>query len=419
MVDCLGGVSKTELTFAVDRHHVQMSVRHLETGDDHAHSFRRKNFHLSFGHSVSHLHQVSIGLFIQIDPVGNLFHRDHQSVPGADRIDREKGDRFLVAADKMSRQVAGDDFRKHSHKRPFEKKDTTLSMPELPEVETVRRSIAERVRGRRIEAVSVRDDYVLRGQPVRDFVGGLRGLTFSESCRHGKLLFFPLGEITLCVHLGMTGQLTARLPDRADTPFQVHKKTGLQRTLQHPPDKHTHISLELEDGTSLHYRDIRKFGRVFWIPKSGRDEVVEHFGLGVDPLTSSFSTTYLGQGLNKRRVAVKAALLDQKFLAGLGNIYVDEALHLAGIRPGRGAFRVRGKMLEALSDAILVVLEKGIKAGGTTLRDFVNADGEGGYNQEGLMVYGRYGEACPRCGALLRRGVYGGRTTTWCAGCQK
>ena len=292
-------------------------------------------------------------------------------------------------------------------------------MPELPEVETVRRSIAERVRGRRITAVSVRDDYVLRGQPVGDFVGRLQGLTFSDSCRHGKLLFFPLGEITLCVHLGMTGQLTARLPDRADTPFQVHKKTGLQRTLQHPPDKHTHISLELEDGTSLHYRDIRKFGRVFWIPKSGREQVVKHFGLGVDPLTSDFSTAYLAQGLKKRRVAVKAALLDQKFLAGLGNIYVDEALHLAGIRPGRGAFRVRGKMLETLSNAILVVLEKAIEAGGTTLRDFVNADGQGGYNQEGLLVYGRYGEACPGCGALLRRGVFGGRTTTWCANCQK
>ena len=292
-------------------------------------------------------------------------------------------------------------------------------MPELPEVETVRRSIAERVKGRRIVDVTVRDDYVLRGQSIADFTGQLKGKTFTESCRHGKLLFFPLTDLTLCVHLGMTGQLTARLPDRADTPFQVHRKTGLQRTLQHPPDKHTHISIELEDGTSLHYRDIRKFGRVFWIPKSGREQVVEHFGLGVDPLTSQFTTDYLSRGLKKRRVAVKAALLDQKFLAGLGNIYVDEALHLSGIRPGRGAFRVRGKMLEALSDAILVVLRKGIEAGGTTLRDFVNADGQTGYNQEGLMVYGRYGEPCPTCGTPLKRGEYGGRTTTWCSVCQK
>ncbi|MFA5504531.1 MAG: bifunctional DNA-formamidopyrimidine glycosylase/DNA-(apurinic or apyrimidinic site) lyase [Vulcanimicrobiota bacterium] len=291
-------------------------------------------------------------------------------------------------------------------------------MPELPEVETVRRSIAERIRGRRIERVVVRDNYVLRGQQVSRFIEGLEGQTFSESCRHGKLLFFPLPKLTLCIHLGMTGQLTVRLPHRADTPFQIQPRTGLQRALQHPPDKHTHISMELDDGSGLHYRDIRKFGRVFWIPLEGREAVIRHFNLGVDPLTPEFSLQYLKAGLKNRRVAVKAALLDQKFLAGLGNIYVDEALFLSGIRPGRGSYRVSGRMLEALYRAIVCVLEKGIEAGGTTLRDFINADGESGYNQEGLLVYGRYGESCPGCGKTLRRGLFAGRTTTWCANCQ-
>ena len=136
-------------------------------------------------------------------------------------------------------------------------------------------------------------------------------------------------------------------------------------------------------------------------------------------MTPAYSLEYLSQGLKNRRSAVKAALLDQKFLAGLGNIYVDEALHMAGIRPGRGAFRVRGQLLSRLTGAITAVLQKGIEAGGTTLRDFVNADGQSGYNQEGLQVYGRYGEPCLKCEATLRRGVYGGRTTTWCANCQK
>lgn len=292
-------------------------------------------------------------------------------------------------------------------------------MPELPEVETVRRSIAQRVDNRTIKTVEVRDDYVLRGQPVDDFVAGLTGRRFTRSCRHGKLLFFPLDEISLCVHLGMTGQLTARVPDRADTPFITHKKTGLQRTLQHPPDKHTHISLELEDGTYLHYRDIRKFGRVFWVPEGESEGIVRRFNLGVDPLTADFSLEYLKSGLKNRRTSIKAALLDQRFLAGLGNIYVDEALFRAGIRPGRGAFRVRGRQLERLAEAIVAVLEKGIIAGGTTLRDFVNADGQSGYNQEGLLVYGRYGKPCPKCGQTLKRGEYGGRTTTWCSNCQK
>ena len=115
-------------------------------------------------------------------------------------------------------------------------------MPELPEVETVRRSLASHVKSRSIEEVVVRDSYVLRGQAIETFREGLLGQTFAEACRHGKLLFFPFPTRSLCVHLGMTGQLTIRLPDRADTGFLRHGKTGLERTLQHAPDKHTHIS---------------------------------------------------------------------------------------------------------------------------------------------------------------------------------
>lgn len=292
-------------------------------------------------------------------------------------------------------------------------------MPELPEVETVRRSLAGLVEGRGIEEVQVRDPYVLRGQPVELFCSGLTGQKFAQSCRHGKLLYFPLADKSLCVHLGMTGQLTARVPGRADTPFQRHEKTGLQRTLQHPPDKHTHITIYLDDGTCLHYRDIRKFGRFFWVPATTPAQIVDRFNLGVDPLTPEFTIDHLASGIRKRRTAIKAALLDQRFIAGLGNIYVDEALFRAGIRPGRGAHRVRGGKLSLLHDSIIHVLNKGVIAGGTTLRDFVNAEGKAGYNQEGLLVYGRYGKSCVQCEGILKRGVYGGRTTSWCPNCQK
>lgn len=292
-------------------------------------------------------------------------------------------------------------------------------MPELPEVETVRRSLVDHVPGRRIVDIHVGDPYVLRGQPVADFKSLLLEQRLCSPERHGKLLFFPLAGRTLIVHLGMTGQLTIRLPDRADTAFIRQKTTGLQRALQHPPDKHTHISLQLDDGAVLHYRDIRKFGRVYVIPETDRSEIVARFGLGVDPLSAGYSRAYLAGRLLAKRAPIKAALLDQSVLAGLGNIYVDEALFLAGIRPARGAHRVRGRSLDRLAEAIVEVLRKGIEAGGTTLRDFVSGLGEAGYNQEGLMAYGRYGQQCLVCGQTLRRGVVAGRTTTWCAHCQK
>ncbi len=291
-------------------------------------------------------------------------------------------------------------------------------MPELPEVETVRRSLSDHLPGREILQVEIRDPYVLRGQAVETLRSALLGQTFGELERHGKLLYFPFGDGSLIVHLGMTGQLTVRLPHRSDTEFTRHETTGLERTLQHAPDKHTHISLTLEGGAAVHYRDVRKFGRVFFVPETTREAMTKRFRLGIDPLSDSFDHTYLAAGLKNRKTAIKAALLDQKFLAGLGNIYVDEALFLAGIRPGRGAYRVRGEQLRKLSEAIPNVLQKGLAAGGTTLRDFVNGTGQAGYNQEDLRVYGRYGQPCPNCGKPLLRGEFGGRTTTWCANCQ-
>lgn len=291
-------------------------------------------------------------------------------------------------------------------------------MPELPEVETVRQSLLPHLPGRKIVKVEVRDTTVLRGQSSEHFRTALTDQRYLSLCRHGKLMYFPLQRGSLMVHLGMTGQLTVRLPDRKDTAFTRHRTTGLERTLQHPPDKHTHLSLHLDNGAVVHYRDVRKFGRVFHIEEQDRAAVVSRFRLGVDPLTDQFCADYMKRGLWRRKAPVKAVLLDQNFLAGLGNIYVDEALFRAGIRPGRGAHRVRGSMLNRLTEAIPHVLNKGLAAGGTTLKDFVDGQGQSGYNQEGLLAYGRYGQPCSGCQRPLRRGEYAGRTTTWCGHCQ-
>lgn len=291
-------------------------------------------------------------------------------------------------------------------------------MPELPEVETVRASLLPHLPGRRVDRLVVRDPYVIKHPGADELTRRLRGQTFQRLERTGKMLLFFLDDEVLFVHLGMTGQLTFRDPRRADTEFIRHQHTGLQRTLQHPVDKHTHLSLEFPDGTALHYRDIRKFGR--WrLFKSGEYALTPEFRrLGVDPLTEKFTLDYLADGLKDSKRPIKARLLDQSFIAGLGNIYVDEALFRAGVRPGRGSHRLNRKQIGRLYLAIREVLLKGIENGGTTLRDFLDGQGYQGSNQERLLVYGRYGEACPGCGEILRRSTVGGRTSSWCAKCQ-
>ncbi len=399
---------------------MEMRVRDLKSRDHQTDSVRLKDFHLCFSNLLGDRHQMGVVFGGEVDPVRDLRHWDNQRVSRPNRIDREESRATLIAIHKVSGPHSGENLGEDSTHVPGLRTSSVkgLEMPELPEVETVRRSLAEHLPGRTILQAEIRDPYVLRGQAPVELRTSLVGKTFGALKRHGKLLYFPFSDGSLIVHLGMTGQLTVRLPDRADTEFTRHETTGLERTLQHAPDKHTHISLALEGGVQVHYRDVRKFGRVYFVAETTREAMIRRFRLGVDPLSPSFDQRYLADGLKSRKTAIKAALLDQTFLAGLGNIYVDEALFLAQIRPGRGAYRVRGEQLRRLANAIPQVLEKGLAAGGTTLRDFVNGTGQAGYNQEDLKVYGRYGQPCPNCDTPLRRGEYGGRTTTWCPNCQ-
>lgn len=292
-------------------------------------------------------------------------------------------------------------------------------MPELPEVESVRLSLLPHLPGQVVASVEVRHPRVLVYPQPEAFERQLLGERFEQLERRGKLLIFRLQRHVLMVHLGMTGQLTCRHPNRADRPFQRHPVTGLQRTLQHPVDAHTHISLWLENGSALHYRDIRKFGkwRLYRLEESAWQEQLQR--LGEDPLSASWDDELFIRQVRQSQRPIKAILLDQKVASGVGNIYADEALFLAGIRPQARGHRLSRARLQRLSQAIPQVLRQGLANGGTSFSDYVNADGQAGQNQEKLWVYGRYGQACLRCQGVLEKAVVAQRTSTWCRHCQR
>ncbi len=290
-------------------------------------------------------------------------------------------------------------------------------MPELPEVETVRRSLLPYLPGRTIHRVEVRHPKVLVEPGPEDFIKRLTGQPFEKLERHGKQLIFHVPGQVLLIHLGMTGQLTFRDPGREDRPFERHPHTGLQRTLQHPVDPHTHISLEVGEGCAVHYRDVRKFGKWRLWPQSRLPELL--LGMGPDPLTPAFQLESFARAVKSSRRAIKAILLDQAVLAGVGNIYADEALFRARVRPSRLGTTLTKKAIAALYEAVPEVLQKGLKYGGTSLSDYIDADGNQGTNQESLLAYGRYGLPCLECGQTLERATIAQRTTSWCRKCQR
>lgn len=268
-------------------------------------------------------------------------------------------------------------------------------MPELPEVETTCRGIAPHLTGRTLVGWTLRVPALrwpvvlpetLRGQRIR----GVR--------RRAKYLLIDLDGGALVLHLGMSGSLRI-LP--ADAPVL----------------KHDHVDFLLDSGLILRFNDPRRFGSLHWQPEPAEAHWLLA-GLGVEPLTPDFDGRYLKTAARGRRVAVKSLLMDGRIVVGVGNIYANEALFLAGIRPTRAAGRVSLVAYEALAGAIKAVLGAAIEMGGTTLRDFVNQDGQPGYFQQSLWVYGREGERCKRCGAALKGVRLGQRATVFCPDCQ-
>ncbi|HSP44343.1 MAG TPA: bifunctional DNA-formamidopyrimidine glycosylase/DNA-(apurinic or apyrimidinic site) lyase [Luteolibacter sp.] len=271
-------------------------------------------------------------------------------------------------------------------------------MPELPEVETTRRGIAPHLEGARIrEAIVRRRD--LR-QPVSKNLAAIEGRRFTQAGRRSKYLLLGIDDgSTLLIHLGMSGSL--RLVTPAD-----------------PWKTHDHIGITLDNGMQLRFHDPRRFGLVLHLTGDPmRHKLLA--GLGPEPLGDGFTPALLAAACAKRSAAIKLVIMDAKVVVGVGNIYASEALFRAGILPRTPAKRLSKARLAKLVTAIREVLADAIRAGGTTLRDFLHTDGEPGYFRQQLFVYERKGQPCRVCGAPIRHAVIGQRSTYWCPKCQR
>jgi len=291
-------------------------------------------------------------------------------------------------------------------------------MPELPEVEVTRRRIGKLLVGREIaRLVTTKPSYFFLTSP-RKLQQALAGRTVVKLERHGKYLLARLdGGATLLLHLGMTGQLFGegarsirllRAPDR--------RSTGTERPRGFTPDEHTHFQLEFADGgPRVFFRDVRKFGKVLLIAAGQSDARLDK--LGVDALLATGAQLF--EAARVRKIPIKSLLLDQAVVAGIGNIYADEALFLAGVSPERSARRVDAKACAAIIAAAQQVMRRSIQTGGSSISDYVNPDGsDGGYQNE-RRVYGREDEPCPGCGKPIVRVVIAQRSSHFCPACQK
>jgi len=270
-------------------------------------------------------------------------------------------------------------------------------MPELPEVETTRRGIAPHLLGQRIQGVTVRQPR-LRWDVPAELAELLPGQRVVAVERRAKYLLIELERGTLILHLGMSGSLRV-LPADAT------------------PGPHDHFDLRL-DGRLLRLRDPRRFGAVLWTENPPLEHPLLR-DLGPEPLGEGFDGDWLHRQAGSRRGAVKAMIMDGHVVVGVGNIYASESLFMAGIHPHRAANRIGLARYRRLADSIREVLSESIRAGGTTLRDFVQEDGSPGYFAQQLRVYDRAGESCGRCGATVKRTVTGQRATYYCARCQR
>jgi formamidopyrimidine-DNA glycosylase len=270
-------------------------------------------------------------------------------------------------------------------------------MPELPEVETTRRGIAPHVAGRHVAALHVYDRRLR--WPVPSNLGSrLRGRQIDRIDRRSKYLLFRLGADTLLIHFGMTGSL------------RVFQQAPARRT-------HDHVDIVLDDGTTLRYHDPRRFGAMLWVSGPAERHPLLR-DLGPEPLDRAFDAKYLWQATRHRRTAIKLALMDNRLVVGVGNIYANESLFRAGIRPGMAAERLSQPRAARLVLEVRNTLTDAIAKGGSTLRDYVDAQGDPGYFQLDYFVYGREGAQCRVCGSAVKSTRHGQRATFYCPRCQ-
>lgn len=285
-------------------------------------------------------------------------------------------------------------------------------MPELPEVETVRRGLAPALVGRRIKrAQTKRAD--LRFPFPKRFAGRLTGRRVDALERRAKYLLARLDDGNVWItHLGMTGRWSVIGAKRQPGDFYYAEPTD---------PTHTHVVIDMEDGAKLEFNDPRRFGYMDLIPEAELETHRFFKAMGPEPLGNHFHEPYLKSALAKKKAPIKAALLDQHIVAGLGNIYVVEALYRSGIAPAKPAGSISAQRLDKLFHAIRAVLEEAIEAGGSTLSDYAAVDGAQGGFQHRFSVYDREGEKCltKDCAGSIKRAVHGGRSTFWCPKCQR
>ncbi|MFJ5717286.1 DNA-formamidopyrimidine glycosylase [Neobacillus sp. NPDC093127] len=268
-------------------------------------------------------------------------------------------------------------------------------------METVRKTLIQLVANKTIDNITVYWPKIIKNPlEVEQFIDALRGETIVDVGRRGKFLIFYTNHYALVSHLRMEGK------------YGLYPK-------DEPFDKHTHVIFHFTDDTDLRYRDVRKFGTMHLYKKGEEFLKPPLLDLGPEPFSEEFTEKYLAGRLEKTNRKIKPALLDQKVFVGLGNIYVDEALFRAGIHPERLASTLNESEIATLHHEIVATLTEAVKKGGSTIRSYVNSQGEIGMFQLELYAYGRKGEECKRCGTLLEKTTVGGRGTHYCPACQK
>ncbi|SNX58762.1 DNA-(apurinic or apyrimidinic site) lyase [Nitrosomonas ureae] len=275
-------------------------------------------------------------------------------------------------------------------------------MPELPEVETTGRGIAPHLTGQVIANVIIRNS-MLRWPIPENLPALLPGLTIQTVTRRAKYLLLDCGKGVLILHLGMSGSLRILLPELIQLPEF--------------PRKHDHFDLILNNQTVLRLHDPRRFGAVLWYVGN----IAQHpllMNLGPEPLTADFSAQYLFRETRGLRTCIKQALMNSRIVVGIGNIYANEALYLAGINPKVTAGRIGIGRYEKLVQAVKHTLQLAIEAGGSSLRDFVHSDGARGYFQQQYWVYGRSDKRCKQCSNIIKQIKQGQRSSFYCSGCQ-
>lgn len=272
-------------------------------------------------------------------------------------------------------------------------------MPEIAEVQTVRKVLKRRILKRRVKNVNIIYSKIIEND-IDEFRRAVIGNYFDDIDRRGKWLLFSIGDYYLCSHLRMEG------------------KYFVKEHLE-PIEKHEHVIFEFEDGIDLRYADVRKFGRMCLVEKDKIEEYEPVHKQGIEPIDDKLTGDYIYQHFKDKKIPIKSLLLDQTIIAGLGNIYADEVAHRAKVNPLKLGIDIKKNECNRIKEAAKEIIEKAIEYGGTTIRSYTSSLGVTGRYQDYLEVHTKAGEKCPQCGTIIKKEKVGGRSTYYCPRCQK